>query len=110
MADNLESKIRELNREVLNIKTSHPIASNMITFYGTFTWAGGEKSYEITYVEGSQPIMTWILYSKLSNTGYVIFKEPIGNKQIMIDELGNGQGETFALLSTRQILSVRVVS
>lgn len=109
MADNLESKIRELNREILRLKTSHPIASNMITFYGVYSWAGGERTYEITYVEGDQPIMTWALFSKMGNTGYVLFREPVGNKQIMVDELGNEQGETFVLLSTRKILGVRVI-
>lgn len=109
-AGNLESKIRELNREILRLKTSHPIASNMITFYGIYAWAGGERTYEITYVEGNQPIMTWVLFSKLSSTGYILLREPVGNKQIMIDELGNGQGETYALLSTRQILGVRLIS
>ncbi len=115
MADNLESKIRELNREILRLKTAHPVVSNMITFYGIFTWPnpGGAKllSFEITYVDGTQPIMTWIGYAYNTNPGYVNFGEPSGNKQIMYACAPSvEEGHNYSLFSTRKILGVRRLS
>lgn len=115
MADNLESKIKELNREILRLKTAHPVASNMITFYGVFKMPdpGSAKimKLEITYVEGNQPIMTWIGYSFNSNSGYINFGEPVGNKQIMYAASPSIEtGENYSLFSTRQILGIRRVS
>lgn len=116
MADILEKKIRSMNREILNLKTSHPVASNMITFYGSFNWSPDQTQgysnhiYEITYVAGNQPIMTWIAYSD-SNIGWVKFGEPNGNKQYMYDTGSwHEEGEKFGLLSTRQILGIRKIS
>lgn len=116
-AGNLEQKIRELNKEILMLKTAHPFVSSMITFYGNYTWDGDKTQgysnhiYEITYVDGTQPIMTWLAYSEQSNNGWVMFGEPNGNKQLMYDTGSwHEVGEKYALLSTRQIIGVRKIS
>lgn len=112
--NNLESKIRGLNREILNLKTAHPLKANMITFYGEYhykhEWDNRNHKYEITYVEGDQPIITFQLYN--GSFFDSIFGEPVGNKQIMYDiNAAHAEGkDLFVLASTRQILSVRYIS
>lgn len=110
---NLEQKIKELNKEVLRLKTAHPVAATMITFYGEYPCAfldDRNHVYEITYVGGTQPIMTFDAHS-LNFLGELLFGEPVGNKQY-IYAIGEYLAEetTFALFSTRQILSVRPIS
>ena len=84
----------------------------MLTFYGVFQWPDPEGakvcSFEITYVAGDQPIMTWVGYSFGTNPGYILFGEPNGNKQIMYATASAmDPGVNYALFSTRQIVSVR---
>lgn len=115
MAENLDKKIRDLNREILRLKTAHPVASNMLTFYSVFNWDADQDfknhSYEITYVQGEQPILTIVGFSYAANTGAILFGEPEGNKQMMYDTNGyHEEGDTFGLLSTRQILGIRKIS
>lgn len=112
MATNLDKKIREMNQEILRLKTAHPIVSNMITFYGEYIWDGDWDNkthiYEITYTIGDQPIMTWEAYP--SRGWSLLFGEPSGNKQLMYDmDAAHTQGDTYALFSTRQIVSVRKI-
>lgn len=110
----LESKIREFNREILRLKTAHPVASSMITFYGVYDYAGDDDGkthvYEITYVDGEQPILTTEAFS--DRIYEILFGEPVGNKQLMYDmDAHHTVGfDKFALFSTRQILSVRKIS
>lgn len=110
---NLESEIREMNREILNLKTAHQMVSNMITFFGQYTWDGDwdnkNHTYEITYVDGTQPIMTFD--AEPHRVYDLLFGEPSGNKQIMYDmDAAHRAGDTYALFSTRQILSIRKIS
>lgn len=110
---NLEGKIRELNREILRLKTAHPVASSMITFHGVYDYApdddGKTHIYEITYVEGEQPILTTQAFN--DRTWDNLFGEPNGNKQLMYDmDAHHWNDDQFALFSTRQILSVRKLS
>ena len=109
----IESKIRDMNREILALKTEHPFVSDMITYYGTFTFAfmdEGNHVYEITYVQGEQPILTFDVTS-FGSTGELLFGEPVGNVQLMYSF---EEYETFepliALCSTRQIISVRPIA
>lgn len=111
--ETLESKIREMNREILRIKTAQPLGSSMKTFYASYRldYDGDEQlhTYEITYRPSSQPIMTQI-YCDTSD-GLVLF-EPVGDKQIMSD-LKTAQIEierTVMLCSSRQIMGVRKLS
>lgn len=110
---NLENKIRELNREILRLKTAHPVASSMITFYGVYNYANDDDGkthiYEITYVEGEQPILTTQAFGDRVYSN--LFGEPVGNKQLMYDMDAHHWGnDQFALFSTRQILGVRKIS
>lgn len=112
---NIEQKIREMNREILRIKTSHPVKSNMKTFWGNYNFLQSSTlsthTYEITYADGTQPILTIIANALNGNEFEVIFREPSGNKQIMIDTGGHHESDTrYTLLSTRQILGVRRLS
>lgn len=107
---NLDKKIRELNREILALKTAHPVASNMITFYGSFEFDADydfkTHIYEITYVDGAQPIMTFSAFH--NRTWDILFGVPSGNKQIMYDmDASHEEGDIFTLFSTRKIVSVR---
>ena len=111
--DNLEKKIRSMNREILAIKTAQPVVANMITYYGEFEWIGDSDlkthKYEITYVDGTQPIMTFQAFS--DRDWDLLFGVPNGNKQIMYDmQAAHSFGSTFALFSTRKIVSVRKLS
>jgi hypothetical protein len=110
----LEKKVRDLNREILNLKSSHLLKSNMITFIGKFNyhpdWDNQNHYYEITYVEGNQPIITCPVFKDRFFES-LLFLEPQGNKQIMIDiDATHYEGRSFILESTRQILSVRYIS
>lgn len=110
---NLDKKIRDMNREILALKTAHPVASNMITFYGSFEFSPDydfkTHKYEITYVDGSQPIMTFQAYG--SRVYELLFAVPEGNKQVMYDmDASHEEGDTFTLFSTRRIVSVRKLS
>lgn len=113
---NIESKIKEFNREILRLKTQHPVKSNMKTFYGKYQFYPDTDNktheYEITYVEGSQPILTTLIGVEFTGaTRTIIFTEPVGNKQIMLDMVAHhDQDLNFYLLSTRQILGVRRIS
>lgn len=111
---NIESKIREMNREILNLKTAHNVKSNMITYYGKFTYDmdtdDKTHTYEITYVDGEQPIMTMLIDAPSAYA--TIFSIPEGNKQIMYDMKADHLSDYtyFSLLSTRRIVSVRKLS
>lgn len=114
-AGNLESKIREFNRAILQIKTSHPVVSNMIAYWGKYTWPdpGSSKllKFEITYVDGGQPIITWIGETFSGTVGYILFGEPSGNKQIMwAGSSSVVAGENYTLYSTRKIIGIRRIS
>ena len=111
----IESKIRDMNREILCLKTAHQLKSNMITYYGKFEYAPDDDNkthqYEITYVAGEQPIMTMCIDSPSSYA--VILGIPNGNTQIMYDMFAEHTlvpYTYFSLLSTRQIVSVRRLS
>lgn len=110
----LENQIREMNKEILNLKTGHLVVSSMITYHGWFNFVESEESqtviYEITYVEGNQPIITFTGYAD-GIQGELTFGEPDGNKQLMYDFEGwhTAPYNRFELLSTRQILSIRRV-
>lgn len=108
--DNLESKIRFLNREILNLKTSAPLGSAMKTFYAEYelNYEGDEKihTYEITYADSSQPIMTAIY---CDNSDGIVAFAPNGNKQI-ISDTATAQIELERIVlfcSSRQILGIR---
>lgn len=111
--DTLEKKIRELNREVLRLKTSQPLGSSMKSFYSTLTITypgdGKNHEYEITYADGEQPILTNI-YS--STTNMFVLLKPNGNVQRLIDSRTYAIEVTssITILSSRQILGVRKIS
>lgn len=109
----IEQKIRQMNREILQLKTAHPVASNMITFYQEFTFDNDLDNkthrYEITYVDGTQPILTVEAYS--NNAWDLLFSDVVNNKQIMYDmNASHSGGEKFGIISTRQIYSIRKLS
>lgn len=119
--DTLEKKIRELNREILRLKTSHPMASGMKTFWAEHTFELEEitphayKSYyyEITYVDGYQPILTDWMPLANSNTwvGMAVLEAPVNNKQLFVVwDTGYGQIIEIAFNSSRQILGIRRVN
>lgn len=116
MGMNIENKIREMNREILRLKTSHPIKSNMKTFYGKYNLAKDldykTHKYEITYVEGEQPILTTIVGVDMTGSSRLnVLMVPNNNKQIMLDMNAHHSGSTaIILLSTRQILGFRKIS
>lgn len=123
--DTLESKIRAMNREVLALKTSHPLKS----FFKTF-WSELEIEipadenvqtiyYEITYVDGSQPILTDVAASVdeefIGNSwsGMFNLQSPVGNKQIFVVwDFTEPDGLTIyaTFQSTRQIMAIRKIA
>lgn len=123
--DNLEKKIRTLNREILALKTAHPLKS----FFKTF-WAEFEieipvsdhyvsQYYEITYVDGSQPILADIGASTDENfigqswPGMFNLESPSGNKQILVIwsyDQPDGLTLYATIQSTRQIMSIRRIA
>lgn len=111
--DTLESKIRSLNREILQIKTSHAVASSLKTFYGVYYYDADFDDYthiyEISYTPGTNTIMTWLGWSW--GTSSTVLGEIRNDKQFLYDiqPLHTSSSDTFALFSTRQILSVRKI-
>jgi hypothetical protein len=109
----LEKKIREFSKEILGLKTSQPLGSNMKSFYSTLTinYPGDGKNheYEITYADGGQPILTSI-YS--STTNMFVLLRPNGNTQRLIDSRTYAieVNSSVTILSSRQILGVRKIS
>lgn len=109
----LESKIRSMNREILQIKTSHMVASSLKTFYGVYYYDADFDNlthiYEISYAPGTNTIMTWLGWSW--GTSSTVLGEIINNKQYLYDihPLHTSNTDTFALFSTRQIVGVRKI-
>lgn len=119
--ETIEKKIREMNREVLRLKTSHPMSSGMKTFWGEYTLELEQTQnrsntfyFEITYVDGSQPILTNLMANYNSTTwlGMMVLESPSNNKQILaIWSAGWLEYIVEVVISsTRQILGVRRVS
>lgn len=114
MANNtLDGKIKQFNREILALKTSHPVASNMMTFYYEFTFDndqdGQNHKYEITYMSGTQPIITVGTFS--NNTWDTLLGDVVSDKQVLFDMRAyHENNETYGLVSTRQIMGVRKLS
>lgn len=123
--DTLEKKIRSLNREVLALKTSHPLKSWFKTFWHELTIeipANEHQQtlyYEITYIDGDQPILTDVAASIDENMigfawpGIFNLESPVGNKQIFVvfsyaESDGLNVYATFQ--STRQIMSIRRIN
>lgn len=110
----IESKIRELNREILRLKTAHPVASSLRTFYGIYTFVEGARTgtdvYEITFVDGANTIMTWNGWTWGVDQGGLTFGEVMNNKQRFYDiEPFHGSDDEYTIFSTRQILSVTYI-
>lgn len=119
--ETLEKKIRELNREILRLKTSHPMASGMKTFWAEHTFELEEVTphattsyyFEITYVDGYQPILTdWMpLENSATWIGMAVLEAPANNKQLfVICDTGYGEILELAFNSSRQILGIRRVN
>lgn len=117
----LENKIRELNREILRLKTSHPMSSGMKTFWGEYTLELEQTQnrshtfyFEITYVEGAQPILTNIMTNYNSTTwiGMMVLESPSNNKQILAIWSAGWQEYILEIIisSSRQILGVRRIN
>lgn len=107
---NIEQKIRQMNREILRLKTAHPVAANMITYYYEFTFDNDSDNqnhqYEISYASGTQPILTVEAYSNRS--WELLFGEVANDKQIMFDmDASHSNDEKFGIISTRQIIAIR---
>lgn len=123
--DTLENKIRAMNREVLALKTSHPLKSFFKTFWAEFTITipvsdhNITQYYEITYVDGSQPILADVGASigkdelGQSWAGMYNLESPVGNTQIL-EVWSYWQSEETTIYatiqSTRQIVSIRRLS
>lgn len=121
--DTLEKRIRELNREILRLKTSQPLVAGMRTFWAEHTFELEAKVtdqdssaiytsyyFEITYTEGEQPILTDVGASPDTGTwlGMAILEEPSNNKQsLVIWDTGYGNTVDLWFSSTRQILGIR---
>ena len=108
----IEETIREYNREILALKTSHNVASTLKTYLGIFSYVAGTDEnihlYEITYEDGTNPIMTWTAWADNSRTGDLVLTVPQNNKQILYDiRPTHDEDDEFALFSTRTISSVR---
>lgn len=123
--ETLEKKIRSLNREVLALKTSHPLKSWFKTFWHEFTIDIPIDDhqmtlyYEVTYVEGDQPILTDVAASVDEDMiGFAwpgIFKleSPVGNKQIFVVfsySTQDGYRIYATFQSTRQIMGIRKIN
>ena len=126
----LEKKIRELNREILALKTSQPLVAGMRTFWAQYIFElealvpdpydppiHTTYYYEITYSSGSQPILTDIGSSIDMDPdsgvwlGMAVLESPKDNKQILaIWSTGYGDTVAFWFCSTRQILGVRKIN
>ena len=123
--DTLEKKIRMLNREILALKTSHPLKSFFRTFWAEFTITipvsdySQIQYYEITYADGSQPILADVGASIDEEgigqawPGMFNLESPIGNKQILVvwSYYQTEEQTIYATIqSTRQILGVRKIN
>ena len=123
MSDSIEKKVREYNREILQIKTSHPLSSGMKTFWAQHTFELEQLVpseydpaiyhtyyFEITYMDGNQPILAAIAtnYNSYTMPGMFILESPIGNKQVLaIWDTGYGSIVEAIINSSRQILGIR---
>lgn len=123
--DTLENKIRMFNREILALKTSHPLKSYFKTFWAEFTITipvsdhNITQYYEITYVDGSQPILSDVGASigkdeiGQSWAGMYNLESPVGNTQVLVVWSYYQTEETTiyaTIQSTRQIVSIRRLS
>ena len=111
--ETLEYKIRFINREILRLKTAHPIASSLKTYYGEYYWVEGSRPgvdiYEITYAPGTNTIMTWSGWA-WGTSGGIILGEVQNDKQRFYDwnpYHTPSYTADFSIFSTRPILSVR---
>lgn len=127
MSETLESRVRALNKEILALKTFQPVFSGIKTFWTRQAFELEAKVqdpyspaiktsyyYEITYVEGNQPILTQIgtYLSEEEGTssweGMAVLGSPVGNKQKLIFfDWGYGSKIELWFNSSRQILSIR---
>lgn len=106
----LDNTIKKMNREILALKTSQPLSSSMRTFYHlmTVTLTDEELQYfEITYVPGTQPIMTRAYCDSSANI--VLFSVDGDKQRFCNSRTYNGETDIL-LLTTRQILGVRRVA
>jgi hypothetical protein len=124
--ETLEKKIKEMNREILRLKTSHPMASGMKTFWAEHTFeleayvsdpyapaVYHSYYFEITYIDGAQPILTdWTpLYNSNVWLGMAVLEAPSNNKQILVIwDTGYGNIVELAFNSSRQILGIRRIN
>lgn len=123
--DTLENKIRAMNREVLALKTFHPLKSYFRTFWSEYDIEIQASEhyqtiyYEITYIDGGQPILTdigaTIDESGIGEAwpGMFNLESPNNNKQIVVI-WSYAQSEDLTLhmtvQSTRQIMSIRRIA
>lgn len=112
--NNIESKIRAMNREILDLKTAHPVVSSLRTFYGVFTFREGSRTgtdiYEITYASGTNTIMTWSGWAWNVSQGGLLLGAPLDDKQRFYDiDPYHFENDTFSIFSTRPILSVQYI-
>lgn len=121
----IESKIKTMNREILALKTSHPLSSSMKTFWGEYTFelsqlAPDEYShvyhtdyFEITYMDGNQPILSSVIANYNSDVyiGMFVLESPVNNKQVLaIWGTGHGVIVEAIISSSRQILGVKKIN
>ena len=118
--DTLEKKIREMNREILRLKTSQPLVAGFKTWWAAYELelepVDPEETttyyYEITYADGEQPILTeWGVVSESTVwVGMAVLESPVGNKQVIAFwDTGSGIDIHLWFSSTRQILSIRKI-
>lgn len=121
--DTLEKRIRELNREILRLKTSQPLISGMKTWWAQHTFeleaivpdpyspqVNTSYYFEITYADGTQPILTDVGVVADTNVwlAMAVLEEPVGNKQVfVIWDTGYGSTVDLWFSSTRQIMGIR---
>lgn len=96
-----EDVISCIERKLLELKTASKVGSNIIANYYSFS-ATKHQLWEITYANGSQPIITNYYGDTL-----ITFEAPSGNTQrFAIPTLNDIFPKVLTLVSTRPILSV----
>lgn len=100
----LDEMIKSTEREILDLKTSHKVKSDIVTYQKQFEIPGGSMFapahlFRITYEDGTQPIISFV-----SDWGVVFGTESTNTQLLFTPELT--QAWTCTLVSTRPIKSI----
>lgn len=103
----LDELVKSTEREILDLKTSHGVKSDIITFQAQYTISGAilysPHIFRVTYEDGNQPILSFV-----SNVPAIMGSDGQNTQLIVIPAVF--VDTTMTIVSTRPIQSIVLIS